>query len=232
MSKRKRGAGWLTVGIKLLIGVALTSNCCIGILLLVNQRANIKVEDMSSRMLSIRDRIDTNLRETIVGLQNEFGKLPSLFEHDFKQSVLDRVAHDFGIAGREQLADRDAWASLFSRTEKRDLANGRLVAHVVEGRLYLSRGLADEKGAFIGTVERLQLGCDQEEGLLHVQALLDAATSRQDRSELREQQINALVSVVADKNIEAERTRNEILGHVDEITVMEQIMAATRSQQR
>lgn len=233
MRTNKRGSGWLTVGIKLLIGVALTSNCCIGVLLLVNHRANIKVEDMTSRMLSIRDRIDANLRETIVGLQNEFGRLPSLFEHDFKQSVLDRVERDFGIAGREQLAGRDAWASLFSRTEKRDLANGHLVAQVVEGRLYLSHGLTDGQGAFTGTVERLQLGGNQaENGLVHIQALLDAAASGQDRSELREQQIHSLQLVVADKSIEAERTRNEILGHVDEISAMEHAMATTRSQQR
>ncbi len=233
MRTNKRGAGWLTVGIKLLIGVALTSNCCIGVLLLVNHRANIKVEDMTSRMLSIRDRIDANLRETIVGLQHEFGRLPSLFEHDFKQSVLDRVERDFGIAGREQLAGRDAWASLFSRTEKRDLTNGHLVAQVVEGRLYLSHGLTDGQGAFTGTVERLQLGGNQaENGLVHIQALLDAAASGHDRSELREQQIHSLQLVVADKSIEAERTRNEILGHVDEISAMEHAMATTRSQQR
>ncbi len=233
MRTKKRGSGWLTVGIKLLVGVALTSNCCIGILLLVNHRANIKVEGMTSRMLSIRDRIDTNLRETIVGLQNEFGKLPSLFEHDLKQSILDRAERDFGITGREQLAGRDAWTSLFSRTEKRDLANGHLVAHVVEGRLYLSHGLTDEKGTFTGTVERLQLGGNQaENGLVHVQALLAAAAPGQDRSELREQQISALQLVVADKSIEAERTRNEILGHVDEISAMEHAMAATRNQQR
>ena len=121
-------ASWLTVGVKLLVGVALASNCFIGALLLVNHRATEAAEQRTAEVLAIRERVDVNLRETIVRLQKEFVALPQLFAVDAKKTIMERVEREFQVQDRQRLAGRESYSALFSRTEKRDLATGQTVA--------------------------------------------------------------------------------------------------------
>ena len=120
---KKAGKSWVTVGAKLLIGVALASNCFIGALLYINYQSTLNIEEMIGKVLAIRERVDSNLRETIVKLQKEFISLPQLFVIDPKKGVMDQVQRNFQVEEKQQLAGRDAYASLFSRTEKRDLTD-------------------------------------------------------------------------------------------------------------
>jgi hypothetical protein len=118
---------WLTLGVKLLLGVALASNCFIGALVFVNNRATHAGEQMVAEVLAIRDGIDVNLRAAIVELQNEFIALPRLFAVDTKQAILVKVEQAFQIRERQRLDGRKSYTDLFSRTEKRDLAKGQFV---------------------------------------------------------------------------------------------------------
>jgi len=54
------------VGTKLLIGVALASNCFIGTLLYINYPSTLNIEKMIGKVLAIEERMDSNLREIIV----------------------------------------------------------------------------------------------------------------------------------------------------------------------
>ena len=231
--QNKSGKSWITVGAKLLAGVALASNCFIGALLSINYQSTLNIEEITSKVLAIRERVDGNLRETIVKLQKEFAGLPHLFISDPKKGVLDQVQRDFQIEGPHQLAGREAYAALFSRTEKRDLANGRVVATIDQGTLLLSYGLMDAQGAFTAVVEQLRLASvHPEEDLVQLQKIIAAAYAEQSGSSDLDQKVTALKSIVADKSIEAELTRTEILSYVDEINAMEHHLAATNKQQR
>ncbi len=231
--QQKSGKSWITVGAKLLTGVALASNCFIGALLYINFQSTLNIEEMIGKVLAIRERVDVNLRETIVKLQKEFSALPHLFITDPKKGVLDQVQRDYQIEGTHQLAGREAYASLFSRTEKRDLANGRVVATIDQDKLFLSHGLVDEQGAFTAVVEQLRLvSAHPEEDLMQLQKIIAAAYAEQSSGANLDQKVGALKSIVADKSIEAELTRTEILSYVDEINGMEHHMTATNKQQR
>ena len=105
-SKDLTQASWLTVGVKLLVGVALASNCFIGALLLVNHRATDKAEQKTAEVLAIRERVDANLRATIVQLQKEFIALPHLFVADPRKAILERVERDGHVQDRQRLAGR------------------------------------------------------------------------------------------------------------------------------
>ena len=83
---------WLTVGAKLLIGVALASNCFIGALLTINYQSTLHIEQMVAKVLAIREQVDVNLRDTIVKLQQEFTALPRLFQTDPKTALLEQDA--------------------------------------------------------------------------------------------------------------------------------------------
>ncbi len=233
IKQKKLGKSWITVGAKLLTGVALVSNCFIGALLYINYQSTLNIEEMIGKVLTIRERVDINLRETIVKLQKEFSGLPLLFITDPKQGVLNQVQRDYQIEAKHQLTGREAYASLFSRTEKKDLANGRVVATIDQGKLFLSHGLVDAQKTFTAVVEQLRLvSAHPEEDLVHLQKIIAAAYAEQSGPSDLDQKVTALKSIVADKSIEAELTRTEILSYVDEINAMEHHMAATNKQQR
>jgi len=63
---------FLTVGLKILTGVALASNLFIGALLYVNIQSSNTVEKNVDELLAIREKLSSNLRDAIVALQDEF----------------------------------------------------------------------------------------------------------------------------------------------------------------
>jgi methyl-accepting chemotaxis protein len=223
---------WLTLGVKLLLGVALASNCFIGALVFVNNRATHAGEQMVAEVLAIRDGIDVNLRAAIVELQNEFIALPQLFAVDTKQAIIDKVEQDFQIRERQRLDGRESYATLFSRTEKRDLAKGQFVVQSDQNGLVLSRGLLDEQGTFTDTVERLHLASDRpEQDRDRLSTLIDSVQTGLDDGGLADK-VARLREIAADKSIEAEKSRNEILTAIDEINLHEQRMIDATRQQR
>lgn len=223
----------MTVGVKLLLGVALASNCFIGALLFVNNRTGHAIEQMATEVLAIREDVDVNLRATIVRLQNEFVALPQLFAVDPKKAIIAKVEQDFQIRERQRLTGRESYAALFSRMEKRDLVKGQVVVQSGPDGLFLSRGLFDGQGAFTEEVERLHLTSDRPEQdqerlralIEYVQASLASNTGIEDK-------IAVLREIAADKSIEAEKSRNEMLGYIDDINRHEQQMAEANRQQR
>ena len=63
--------GILSVGMKILLGVALTTTACIGTLIFTFWQANEKVTSNVNEVLNIRQQDSTNLRETIVAIQDQ-----------------------------------------------------------------------------------------------------------------------------------------------------------------
>jgi methyl-accepting chemotaxis protein len=224
---------WMTVGVKLLLGVALASNCFIGALLFVNNRTGHAIEQMATEILAIRERVDVNLRATIVRLQNEFVALPQLFAVDPKKAILAQVEQEFQLRERQRLAGRESYAALFSRTEKRDLVKGQVVVQSGPDGLFLSRGLFDEQGAFTEEVERLQLASDRpQQDQERLRALVDSVQAGLDNNAGFTEKVALLREIAADKSIEAEKSRNEMLSTIDEINLHEQRMTEANRQQR
>jgi len=224
---------WITVGAKLLFGVALASNCFIGALLFVNYKSTLTMEEMVGRVLAIRERVDVNLRETIVKLQHEFISLPRLFLMDPKKEIATQVERDFQVEEKQQFIGREAYAALFSRTEKRDLAKGLVVVGIDNNTLTFSQPLLDAQGAFTDVVEQWRLASEHpQEDLDRLQHLITAASTNPTSDAGLEQKIDELRRIATDKSIEAEKTRTEILSYVDEINAMEHQMANTNKQQR
>lgn len=235
MNKKKQTSGthWLTVGFKLLLGVALASNCFIGALLLVNHRATAHLETMMADVLAIREGVDANLRQTIARLQKEFVALPALFAGDPKTTVLEQVERKYQVRQRERLSGRDSYGSLYSRTDKRDLANGRMIAGIENGDLLLTHGLVDGQGAFTSEIERLHLASSQPEADLEgLRALIESSQNQANSVAVLEEKIGQLRGLAADKSIEAEKSRIEILGYIDDINLKEQRMHEASRQQR
>ena len=78
----KNPISFLTLGLKLLIGVALVSNLCIGTLLAVSWHANRQVSQKNEELTQLRETLSDNLREEIVHLQEKYLQIPKLLKVD------------------------------------------------------------------------------------------------------------------------------------------------------
>ncbi|WP_456473366.1 hypothetical protein [Desulfolithobacter sp.] len=229
LTKRK----WITVGTKILFGVALVSNLFIGALLYVNHQSSRTVQQTVDDVLQIREQLSSNLRSTIFQLQDEFIRLPEFFQVDRRAEVLAGVDRDFQVEGRETLVGRQAYRSLYSRAERRDLARNRMVVQERDGKLVLSYGVFDSGNNFTEKVERLTIQSKNPSGdAARLRELIARLEDQAGEVEALQLKIRELGLKVADESLRAEKIRTEILDHVEEINAMEKRLAAVRVQQQ
>jgi len=229
---RKR-TGLLTVGIKILVGVALASNVFIGALLYVNLQSSDTVAQKVNEVLALRQQLSANLRAAIVLLQDEFLALPDFFRIDPRADIIARVEQEFKITDRQVLNSRETYKKLFNRNERRELSKNRFVIQNENDTITLSSGLFDAQGTFKDAVERLTLAGDKpDKNVIRLRSIIENVSAHTDTNEAVSSRIEEFGNKIADAALEAENTRNEILQHVEEISNMEQELLLIRQDQR
>jgi methyl-accepting chemotaxis protein len=230
---KKINAGLMTVGVKILVGVALASNLFIGALLYVNLQSSDTVLQKVNEVLALREQLSSNLRAAIVLLQDEFLALPDFFRIDPRADITKAVEQEFQVTGRQMLNGREAYKNLFNRLERRDLSKNQFVIQVENDKLTISSGLFQQDGTFRESIERLTLASGNvREDAVKLRTIIEKASVNTDSSEAIRGKINAFESKIADTALEAETSRNEILQHVEEIRGMENELSAIRQHQR
>ncbi len=126
-----------TVGVKILVGVTLVSNLFIGALLYVHLQSSDTVAQKVNEVLSIREKLSTNLRMAIIKLQDEFLSLPNFLKTDQKASIVRAVEEAFQVTDRQLLKGRDTYSHLFTRDERRDLAGSSYIIQAGNDQLRL-----------------------------------------------------------------------------------------------
>jgi hypothetical protein len=232
-SKKSGKTQGITVGVKILIGVALASNIVIGSMLSINLQANATVERTVNDVLVIREDLSDHHRRAIVDLQNEFLTLPALFRSNDRNAVLELIDHDFQTVEDEVLTGRENYQQHYSRQERRDLANKGFVIQSTDEGLFLSYGIMDAAGAFTENVERRHLAtANPAQDATRLAATIASFSEQALSSEELRERIRELSRKSADIGLKAELTRNEILYTVDEISAKERQLAETRTKQR
>ncbi|MBM9615925.1 methyl-accepting chemotaxis protein [Desulfobulbus rhabdoformis] len=225
--------GWLTVGLKLILGVALASNTCIAALLYINHGSTQRVEAMMGEVLTIRDTVDRSLRDSIVGLQKQFTDLPKLFINNPTLAILDQVEQEFKVENRRTLVGREQYRSLYKRAQKRDLAKGKFVIGLRNEKLELSHGLFDEAGTFTKNVEQLTLHSqDPHQDQQRLEQIIRVVIEEGSGIQFYEKKVAQLAALVTDKSLEAEQSRTQILSFVDRINQQEQKMNQAMERQQ
>jgi methyl-accepting chemotaxis protein len=226
-------SSFVTLGVKILVGVSIASNIFIGALLYVNLQSSDTVEHKVNEVLSIREQLSTHLRDSIVSMQDEFLALPEFFKVDPREKILLTIESTFQITDRQILQGRKAYASFFNRRQRRDLSKNTLIVQVSAGQLTISAGVSDREGNFSDTVERISLASSNpEEDADKLNSLIAHISANAGNPDILKQKVVELGVKIADSGIEAERTRNEILQYIEEIHAMESSLESTRGQQR
>lgn len=224
---------WLTLGMKILAGVAIASNIFIGALLYFNLHSSMTVEHTVNQVLEIREKLSTNLRAAVVKLQNQFLSMPDFFQIDPYTKIVETLNRDFKIISKDKIDGRDAYVKLFARNERRDLAKKGFIVKSDSSRLIVSYGLFDNKGSFQDSVESITIASNNsDEDAKIVRSVIAKISENAGGSDAIHQKVAELGSIVADAAMEAEKTRNEILDHVEQINAMEHKLYQIRESQR
>ncbi len=220
-----------SVGLKLVIGVGLASNICIGLLLYVNITAFLQVAHKTNDLLEINEKMNDNLRSGITDLQNKFMEIPSILAADPADKILDWIKKNHQISQPRLLENRDSYRNLFKRNQRRDLAKGHVIVHVHNDVLMVSRGRVDANGEFMQTIEQYRLDTPDTTGdLQSIQGQIDIISKRMQSPDMLEQNVLALKNRLADEAIAAESARNEILYRVEEIQKKKADLLAYRTE--
>lgn len=218
--------GMVTVGWKLVLGTAIATNLCIGALLYVNWQANLQVKNQMDALSLSKDEVNRDLREKIFELQKKYLEIPSFFKIDPREAVWNWLDEHFHFETEQVLEGRPAYKSLYNRTERRDLVNGKYVVQDIDGKIVVSRGLKNEDGEFNDQVKQVVYSgagsVDQIKG--HLDQMVEKAQS----GAMLTERIAALGELLANEGLEAENARNAILYKIEEISRLDAALVELR----
>ncbi|MCG8637980.1 MAG: methyl-accepting chemotaxis protein [Desulfobacterales bacterium] len=216
---------WLTVGVKLILGVGLVSNLCMGCLIFVSWHATREVGEKTNRLLALNAELNADLRTRITRLQQNYLRIPDMLAVDPEAGIRKRISEGFSVDGEERFEGRAAYGKFFKRKQRRDISKGKFVVQVKDGKLLVSRGIMDDTGGFTDTVDMIYLKSpNPEEDMEKIKTIIRTETAAAESEDALGQKIAQLNARLADEGMAAEASRTKILYHVDQIRSEEEAL--------
>lgn len=213
---------WLSVGMKLILGVGLASNLCMVVLIYSNFIAGKVVGEKTNDLLALNAGLNQELRAEVGKLQQKYLEIPKLLQADDGERVLGEIKQKFRVAKEETLTGRSQYGHFFDRNQRRDISKGEFVVQVENGQITISKGLSDESGAFTDQVYRLYTEYADSQGMAEqIKAFVRRAVLAGRNGDAIKQKIAGLNGLLADEALVAEVSRTRILYHVEEIASRE-----------
>lgn len=213
---------WLSVGMKLILGVGLASNLCMVVLIYSNFTAGKVVGEKTNDLLALNAGLNQELRAEVGKLQQKYLEIPKLLQTDDGERVVGEIKHKFKVAKEETLTGRSQYGRFFDRNQRRDISKGEFVVQVENGRITISKGRLDESGAFTDQVYRLYIEDADSQGMTEqITAFVRQAVLAGRNGDAIKQKIARLNGLLADEALAAEVSRTRILYHVEEIASQE-----------
>ncbi len=218
----------LSVGMKILLGVALTTTACIGTLIFTFWQANEKVTSNVNEVLNIRQQDSTNLRETIVAIQDQMLSFTQYLKIDPKNEIRVWLNDNFNFIKVVEFQGRDSWKTLFDRAQRRDLTKHRTVVKEDGINFNVSFGVFGEDGAFTNSIETHVYKLPEGITIGAIRTQLDEISNQASDGNALRKSLTKLGAVIADEALKAELTRTEILNFTDIIEKSEKKLLETK----
>ncbi len=225
--------GWLSVGLKIIIGVGLISNLCIGLLMYVNVTAFSQIAVRTNQLLEVNASMNEHLRSCIFNLQQKYMEIPKMLVSDAKEQISDWIRTSFPLAKEEIIKGADHYRHFFNRSQRRDILKGHFILQQESGQVVVSKAMLNADGTFSDMISRIQLKSETpEQDIEKIKNYIDAATESVDREGALTQRVIALKSLLADEALGAEISRNEILYKVEDLQRQQAALVQYRQEKR
>lgn len=230
---KTRKTTWLTVGVKLMIGVGLISNLCIGLLVYLNYTVSSQISAETTALLDVNSAMNENLRASIFDMQKKYLAIPQLLEQNPSGTIMDWVRKNYTVTADRIITGRDNYTPFFNRSQRRDLSKGHFVVRKIDGGVVVFKGMLNADGKFSEAVQRVDIAAS-DPAAVHgaVTAFIQNAGRAADNPDALRSRIVDLKNLLADEAIASETSRNEILYKVEEIEKKKQQLFQYRKERR
>ena len=229
-SCREDRTTWLTVGVKLMIGVGLVSNLCMGVLLYTSWKTSLDVGAKTRELLTLNAGLNADLRARITELQDKYLQIPNMLAVNPAEAIVEKVQKRFNVSREETLEGRAAYGKYFKRRQRRDVSKGRFVVINKDGAVIVARGILDDKAEFVDKVDMLHLSSsDPDADAAALEQMIQKEMAAAESGEALAARIAMLKSQLADEGLASEASRTQILYHVDQIKAGKEALEAYRS---
>ncbi len=230
--KRKENKRIASVGMKILMGVALTSTVCIGGLVYAFWQANEKVAANVNEVLAIRQQDSAQLRAIIVAIQDKMLSFTQYLKVNPENEIRGWLDSNFQLIKTVNREGRDSWKTLFDRTQRRDLTKHRAVVLVDGTTFSVSFGVFGEDGAFADSIESQIYSLPGGTDIAAIKTQVDGIISEASEGDALKNNLAKLGAVIADEALKAELTRTEILNFTEIIDNLEKELLETKQQNK
>ena len=221
---------WLTVGVKLILGVGLVSNLCMGVLIYTNWAATREVGEKTNALLTLNAGLNADLRDRIAQILDKYLKIPELLAVDPAAAIINQVKDAYTVDNEEILEGRPSYGKFFKRKQRRDISKGKFVVQAKDGKLLLSQGIMDDQGEFTDTVRIMHLtSADPDGDAAKISDIIRKAEAEAESPDALKMKIVQLNAILADEGLAADMDRTKILYHVDQIKAEEEALAEFRN---
>lgn len=219
----------MRVGVKLVLGIAMASNICILAFLYSVWHWDKKVSSKSTELLQIQKDLNMNLRESVTILQNRLLKLPVMLETDPGKKVLEWLRRNQTIASTKTITGRDNYRSLYNRSQRRDIANGKFIVQGSKDGIIVTKGVMDENGNFTETIHQVMLESDTPSSdVVSVKSNIEGILAQGRSGEAIRKNLQSIKSDMAEDLLLAEKSRTEMLNKLETIDLTEAILENTK----
>jgi methyl-accepting chemotaxis protein len=226
--KRKENKRIASVGMKILLGVALTSTVCIGGLVYAFWQANEKVAANVNEVLTIRQQDSAKLRETIVAIQDKMLSFTQYLKVNPENEIKAWLDANFKRLKTVDLQGRESWKALFDRSERRDLTKHRAVVQQDGSTFSVSFGVFDRDGEFANSIEIMVYTLPENIDITAIKKQVNEISNQASEGDALKNNLAKLGAVIADEALQAERTRTEILNFTEIIDKREKELLETK----
>ncbi|MCG8640627.1 MAG: methyl-accepting chemotaxis protein [Desulfobacterales bacterium] len=223
----------LTIGMKFGLGASFASSLCIILLLYSVWHWDTRVNIKADELLQIQKDLNVNLRTSVTNLQQRLVTLPRMLETDTGNQVFHQLRQNRIILSESTLSGREAYASRFNRSQRRDLAKGKIILQTGQDQIVVSKGIFDDAGGFTESVRQIVFKSSlPTEEINAIRQKIDAIEARGKDWESVRQTLDRLKADIAEDLIEAEKARTEMLGKFEQISMTEVILEDAKKQRR
>lgn len=219
---------FVSLGFKVLLGVAITSNICIGGFAYIFWQSNGVVHNEVNNLLVQEENENEKLRTAIFNIQEKTLSWARFFDIQPNTQLRIWLDEQLGKGQVLTLQGRDSYKSLYSRTERRDLSKGRIVVQEEMEMFVVSLGLRDAGGNFTNSIEQRRYA--KKEGMTREDLKNKISQQIQDISsgQILKQKIVEFKMRIADQAIALEEQRTSILSVVEELEAQKRYVQQLR----
>lgn len=191
-----------------------------GLMFFIHRTGDAQLDQNIENFFSERGAIDRNLRNQIVTIQKKIVNLPKIFTNNKRSLILNKLSSLYQVDKKEDITNREIFAKIFSRSERKEIFSGKIIVQLLENKLYYAYAIIDENGDFLDSINRIQVKSENTSSDFNkITNIINADFTEENKTDY-ERQIAILKKICIDSALEAERTRLEFVSRENDISTV------------